>query len=90
MSSPLNKQAIATAAAGTVGVAYAVCALFVSLWPRAAMALMGWLVHLVNVDRYAGDIRITFPGFIFGLVEAMVYAAAVSCLFAWLYERASR
>ena len=88
--SSLNKRAVATAAAGTVGVAYAVCAIFVSLWPQAAMALMGWLVHLVNADRYAGDIRITFPGFIFGLVEAMVYAAAVSYLFAWIYDRASR
>lgn len=90
MSSPINKRAITTAAAGTVGVAYLVCAIFVSLWPQAAMALMGWLVHLVNVERYAGDIRITLPGVIFGLVEAMVYAAAVSYLFAWLYERASR
>ena len=55
----LDIQKFSLAAALTMGVIYAVCAVFVALWPDFAMQLFGWLVHLVNVDKFSGDVQIT-------------------------------
>jgi len=83
----LNKNKFAGALAGTFGIIYAVCAIFVALWPDFALQLFGWLVHLVNVDKFAGDVAMTFGGFIAGLVQVVVYAYLGGWLFAWLHNR---
>jgi len=75
------------AAAGTMGIVYAICAVFVSLWPDFAMRLLGWLVHLVNVDKFAGDMEITAGGFIISLAQILVYTYVIAWIFAWLHNR---
>ncbi|MDP3975214.1 MAG: DUF5676 family membrane protein [Candidatus Jorgensenbacteria bacterium] len=83
----LNKQKFALAAGGAMGIIYVVCALFVALWPEFSLQLFGWLVHLVNVDKFAGDVSMTFGGFIAGLLQAVAYTYVGFWLFAWLHNR---
>ena len=83
----LNKNKFALAAAHTMGLVYVVCAVFVALWLDLALRLFGWLVHLVNVDKFAGDIAITFGGFVAGLLQAVVYSYIGAWLIAWLHNK---
>ncbi|MEK7078262.1 MAG: DUF5676 family membrane protein [Patescibacteria group bacterium] len=83
----LNAKKFASAAALTVGILYIVCAIFVALWPDFAMQLLGQVAHIVNVDKFAGDVAITASGVIAGLVEVMIYAYVSSWIFAGLYNR---
>ena len=83
----LDKNKFALAAAGTLGIVYVVCAVFVWLSPNFALKLFGWLVHLVNVDKFAGDVVITATGFIVGLVQILVYSYVGAWIFAWLHNR---
>ena len=83
----INNQGFALAAAGVMGVIYIVCAIFVALWPNFALQLLGWLVHLVNVEKFAGDVVITFGGFLAGLAQVVIYAYAGAWLIAWLHNK---
>ena len=83
----INKNGFALAAGGVMGVIYVVCAIFVTLWPDFAFQLFGWLVHLVNVDKFAGDIAITFGGFVAGLLQAVVYSYIGAWLIALLHNK---
>ena len=83
----LNIQKFSLAAALTMGVIYVVCTVFVILWPDFALQLFGWLVHLINVDKFAGDIQLTTLGFIIGLLQAMIYTYLVALLGAWLHNK---
>jgi len=86
----LNKSKFAWAAAQTLGVVYVVCGIFVALWPEFALKLFGWLAHLVNVDKFAGDAGVTVGGFVGGIVQVIVYAYIGGWLFAWLHNRSMR
>ncbi len=83
----LNIKKFSWAAANTMGLLYVVCAAFVALWPEFSLRLFGWLIHLVNVDKFAGDVQITVGGFIAGLVQAWVYTYIGAYIFGWLHNR---
>ena len=83
----LNKQKLALASAATFGVAYTVCAVLVMVAPDFALQLLGWVAHIVNVDKFAGDVAITFSGLVAGLIQVLVYTYLVAWLFAWFYNR---
>lgn len=83
----LNKQKFALAGGTAMGIIYVVCAAFVSLWPEFSLQLFGWLVHLVNVEKFAGDVAITAGGFIAGLLQAIVYTYIGALIFAWLHNK---
>lgn len=83
----LDVLKFAKAAAVGMGIVYLVCAAFVYLWPEFSLQLFGWLVHLVNVDKFAGDVAVTFGGFAAGLAQAVVYSYLGGWLFASLYNR---
>lgn len=83
----LNKKKFAWAGAQTMGIVYVVCAVFVALWPDFAMRLFGWLAHLVDVDKFAGDVRVTVGSFIGGLAQVLLYTYVGAWLFAWLHNR---
>ncbi len=83
----INTRGFAKAAAGIMGLVYVVCAIFVVLWPDFALRLFGWLVHLVNVDKFAGDVKITTGGLIAGLAQVVIYSYIVAWLVAWLHNK---
>ncbi len=70
-----------------MGAIYILCAIFVALWPTFALQLLGWLVHLVNVEKFAGDVAITLGGFVWGLIQAVVYTYIGAWLVAWLHNK---
>lgn len=83
----LNTRAYGSAAAGTMGVIYLVCVALSWLWPDAVVRLAGWLVHVVNVEQFAGEVRVTAGGFVMGLAQSVIYGFIVGWLFAWFYNR---
>src|SRR3989338_8044969 len=74
----INKFALA--AAGTMGIIYIVCAIFVALLPDFASTLMSWLTHLVNIEPR----EITLPGLIGGIVQVLIYTYVGALIFASL------
>ncbi len=70
-----------------MGAIYVLCAIFVILWPNFALQLFGWLVHLVNVEKFAGDIKVTLVGFIWGLIQVILYTYVGAWLIAWLHNK---
>ena len=83
----INIRGFAKAVACIIGLVYVVCAIFVTLWPDLALRLFGWLVHLVNIDKFAGDVNITAGGFIAGLVQIVIYSYVIAWLIAWLHNK---
>ena len=83
----INKSGFALAAGGVMGVIYIVCAVFVVLWPQFALQLFGWLVHLVNVEKFAGGVVITLGGFLVGLIQAVAYTCVSAWFIAWLHNK---
>lgn len=83
----LDTRAYGSAAAGTMGVIYLVCVVLSWLWPDAVIRLAGWLVHVVNVEQFAGEVRVTAGGFVMGLAQSVIYGFIVGWLFAWFYNR---
>lgn len=83
----LQKHPFSLAVSVTFGIMYVICAGFTALWPDFAMRLLGWVAHIVNVDKFAGDVQITLTGVAIGLLEIVVYGYVAAYLFAYLYNR---
>lgn len=83
----LNKNAFSLAAAGTMGVVYIVCGIFVALWPDFSLRLFGWLTHLVNINQSTGGLTVTPTGFLAGLAQSVIYTYVGAWIFTWLYNR---
>lgn len=83
----LNKQKFSLAATITMGVAYVICAVFVAIFPEVALKFLGWMVHIVNVEKFAGGVEVTLGSFFLGLLPIVFYTYVISYLFAWLYNR---
>lgn len=83
----LNKQKFSLAAATTMGIAYVVCAVFTVLFPDVALKFLGWMTHIVNVEKFAGGVEITFGSFVLGLLPILFYTYFIAYLFAWLYNK---
>lgn len=83
----LDKQKLSLAATITMGVTYIICAVFTALLPKIALKFLGWMIHLVNVEKFADGVEITASGFILGLLPILFYTYFASYLFAWLYNR---
>ncbi len=87
MADRLDVKKFSLALAVTMGLVYIVCAIFVALRPNFALQLFGWLVHLVNVDKFAGDVSITFSGFVIGLLQILIYTYVSALIFALLHNK---
>jgi len=83
----IQVQKFALAAAATMGIVYVVCAAFVVFFPNLALQLFGWLVHLVNVDKFAGDVQVTALGIFGGLVQILAYTYIAAVIFSWLHNK---
>jgi len=82
----ISKNKFAMAAASTMGVWYIICALIVSIAPDFALAVFGWMIHLVNLETAVSG-GVAFPGVIFGFVAVVVLAYLTAYVFAWFYNR---
>lgn len=82
----LDKNKFALAGTATAGILYVACAVIVWLWPDFSLQLLGWVAHLVSVDKFAGGVAITLGGVLLGLIEIVVYAYIALWLFAWFYN----
>ena len=82
----IHVAGFALAAATVMAGVYILCTIFVALWPDWALKLFGTLVHLVNLEK-AGDMRLTFAGFLAGLIQASLYTYLGAWLIAWLHNK---
>ncbi|MFH2014056.1 MAG: DUF5676 family membrane protein [Patescibacteria group bacterium] len=83
----IDKKGFALATAIIMSAIYVICTIFVALWPDFSLKLFGWLVHLVNVEKFAGDVAITFGGFLGGLAQSFLYTYIGAWLMAWLHNK---
>jgi hypothetical protein len=54
---------------------------------RGLCGILGWMVHLANVEEFAGGVRVTALGLGLGLAQVLVYAYLGAWLLASLHER---
>lgn len=83
----LNTNKLALAATITIGIAYIVCAVFTAIAPETALKFLGWTLHLVNVDKFAGGVEVTLGSFILGLLPILFYSYITAYIFALLYNK---
>lgn len=83
----IQKHPFSLAVATTFGIMYVLCAAFTALSPELALKLLGWVAHIVNVDKFAGGVEVTLGGVAMGLLEIVVYGYVAAYLFASLYNR---
>jgi len=85
----LDKSKLALALSGTFGILYVICGIFVFLLPDLALRLMSSVAHMVNVAKFAGDVKITLGGLLIGLIQILIYGYVAGWIFGWLYNRLS-
>lgn len=85
----IKKHPFALAVSVTFGIMYVLCAGFTAASPELALKLLGWVAHIVSVDKFAGGVEVTFGGVAMGLLEIVVYGYVAAYLFASLYHRFS-
>lgn len=83
----LNAKKFSLAAALTMGIVYAVCAAFTALAPELAVRFLGWMLHIVNVEKFAGGVEMTFGSVILGFLPILLYTYAGTWIFVSLYNR---
>ena len=83
----LNKQKFSLAATATMGIAYVICAVFTALFPDFALKFLGWMIHLINIEKFAGGVQITFGTLLLGLLPILFYTYIVTYIFAWIYNK---
>ena len=86
----IDQNKFSLALAGTFGVIYVLCAALVALAPGVALKLLGWVTHIVNVDKFAGDVEITAVGLIVGLIQILAYSYLAARLFSFFYNRLTK
>lgn len=82
----LDKNKLALAASGTVGIAYVVCAIFTYLWPEVAVSLLGFVFHVLNMEKLAGGVEFSLWSAIIGLLQVVIYTFINIWIFAWIYN----
>ena len=86
----LNIQKFAWEASATTGMVYTICTIFVVLFPRLSIQLLGWLTHVMNIEILERGMGVTFGSFIGGLGQVILYTYIGASLFSWLFNRAVR
>lgn len=82
-----HAQKFSLAATLTMGIVYVVCAAFTAVAPDLALKFLGWMLHIVNVEKFAGEVQMTFGSVILGLLPILFYTYLATWLFAWLYNK---
>lgn len=82
-----DKQKFALAATGASGIAYVICAVFTAIAPDLAVRFLGWMMHILNVEKFVGEVETTFGSVILGLIPILIYSYIIAWVFAWLYNK---
>lgn len=80
----IQKNKFALAVADVMTGISALCGGLVAIAPDLAARLAGSIMHLVNIDP---SMRITWGGFVAGLVQVFVYSYVLAYIFAWLHNK---
>lgn len=83
----LNVHKFSLAATITLGITYVICTVFTALFPDVALKFLGWMLHIVNVEKFAGGVEMTFGSFALGLLPILFYTYLVTFVFARLYNK---
>lgn len=83
----LHAQKLALAAAGSVGICFAICAALMCMWPAPTLQLTAHMLHLTSLQIIEPYFQVTLFNFTCGLVQWMVYTYLCVLLFASLYNR---
>lgn len=83
----INAKKFAWEVSLTSGFFYTICAVFVALLPSFSGQLLGWLMHIMNLEVLQIGMRVTFGSFIAGLGQVLLYMYIIAWLFAWLFNR---
>jgi len=86
----LNPQTFARESSLVMGAVYVVCAAFVALFPEFSTKLLGWFIHVSNLELIQRGVSMTWGGFIAGLGQTFLYGYVFAGLFAWLFNRSVR
>ena len=81
----LETKKFAFAVAETAGIVYLVCTLVVILFPSSSITLLGWIAHVQSSSIAARTV--TFPGFILGLLQVVIYSYIIAWVFAKIYNK---
>lgn len=85
----LDKGKFALNGSAAMGGVYIVCSIFVSLWPEASLKLMSALTHLDLVGKFGGGMRVTFSGFLSGLLQVVIYSYLVGYIIAYVVNKSA-
>lgn len=82
----LSKYKFASASGLTMGIVYVVCRIFVAFSPSAALKLLGWWIHTLNLEQLITAPDSSVSAFIGGLLSAVVLSYIVAWIFAAIYN----
>ncbi|MEK9173114.1 MAG: DUF5676 family membrane protein [Patescibacteria group bacterium] len=83
----LNTKKFSLAAAVTMAIIYTICTAFVAAFPEFSTKILGWLIHLTNIDELARGQNITLVGFVVSLVQLVFYSYISAWIFSSLYNK---
>ena len=84
-----GKMVLANAFALTIGIAYVVCRLLVSLFPELFMQITKSWFHLIDLTRISGA-ELSLNLFVLGLISSVVSAWLFGYLLGWSIEYFSK
>ena len=81
----LSKKTFALYTSAASSVIYALCSVFVALFPDFSTNLMSSLFHIpgtVDIGSW-----VTLQGVVIGVIEVALYSLVVGWVFAWVFNR---
>jgi len=81
----LDKQKFSLYVSGASALVYAVCAIFVALFPEFSTKLMTSLFHIPSAVNVGS--RVTLSGAIIGTIEVAIYLLVTGWIFAWVFNK---
>ena len=85
----LNKGKFALNGSVAMGAVYIVCSVFVFVFPETSLKLMSALTHLDLIGKFGGEMRVTFGGFISGLLQVVIYSYLLGYIIAHVLNKSA-
>lgn len=82
----INANQFALSASFAMGTFYAVCALFVYMWPTYSLKLIADLMHLSSLEPLTPYFQVTLTNFVSGLAQSIVYTYIFVYLWIFIFN----